>query len=340
MWSSVRVVILGAGAIGSAVGALLVRAGQDVTLVGRPEQVEAIRSGGLTLDGPLGRFTLPMAAATSLDFRPDLALLAVKTQDVDGTVRAARAFLEGVPLVTMQNGVQSDAIVASLLPPDALFSSVVMVTATYLSPGRVTLVERGHLVLGRPSGQRDGLVEKVAALLEPAVPTVLSDNLPGAHWLKLIMNLNNAVPALTNLSLREATRDPFLRRLSVVLMREGLAVADRTGIELAPLPGVPVGAVRRMTKLPTPLAARFFASQAGRLGDGWPILGSTLQSLRRGRPTEIEYLNGEVARRGRDLGVPAPYNERTVALMHDVERTGRFYEPRALEGAFVLRRAG
>lgn len=335
MTGCVRIAVLGAGAIGSAVGALLVRAGQDVTLVGRPDQVGAVRTDGLEVDGPLGTFTVSLAAATSLDFRPDLALLAVKTQDVDAAVRCARAFLEGVPLVTMQNGVRSDAIVASLLPADALLSSVVVVTATYLAPGHVTLVEHGHLMLGRPSGPHDALVEQVARILNTAVPTVVSDNLPGAHWLKLIMNLNNAIPALTNLPLREATRDAFLRRLSVLLMREGLAVADRAGISLAPLQGVSVRTVRMMARLPAPLAARVFASRAGRLGDGWPVLGSTLQSLRRGRPTEIEYLNGEVVRRGRELGVATPFNEKVVALVHEVESAGRFYPPGALRDAFA-----
>ena len=335
-----RVAVLGAGAVGSAVGALLQRAGQEVTLVARADHAEAIRAAGLALDGPAGAFTVPVAAASSLDFRPDLALLAVKTQDVEAAVRAARPFLDGVPFVTMQNGVRSDAIVAALLPEASLLSTVVMVTATYLSPGHVTLVERGHLVLGRPGGPHDALVDQVASVLNAAVPTVVSDNLLGAHWLKLLMNLNNAVPALTNLPLREASRDPFLRRLSVALMREGLAVADRAGVSLAPLQGVSVRTVRLMTRLPTPLAARVFASRAGRLGDGWPILGSTLQSLRRGRPTEIDYLNGEIVRRGRELGVPTPFNEATVALVHNIERTGRFYRVEALRQAFGPPRGG
>ncbi len=329
-----RIAVLGAGAIGCAVGALLARTGQDVTLVGRPDQVAAVRSGGLHVDGPLGAVTVPVAAEASLDFRPDLALLATKTQDVVAAARAYRAFLEDVPVVTMQNGVASDAMVAEVLPPERLLSTVVMVTATYLAPGQVTLVQRGNLVLGRPRGPPDALVEQVAAVLNPAVPTSISGNLEGAHWLKLLMNLNNAIPALTNLSLGEVTRDPFLRGLPVRLMREGMRVADASRVRLEALDGVPVGTVRLLTRLPTPLASRIFASRAGDLGDGWPILGSTLQSLRRGKPTEIDYLNGEVVRRGREVGVGTPYNAKTVELVHGIERTGRFYPPGALREAF------
>ena len=330
-----RIAMLGAGAIGSAIGALLVRAGQDVTLIGRPDQVRAMQESGLHVDGSAGAFTLRVAVATALDFRPDLALLAVKTQDVEPAVREYHARLEGVPLVTLQNGIRSDAIVAGILPGDDLLSAVVVVTATYLTPGRVTIVDRGHLVLGRPKGPHDALVETMAAVLDKALPTSISDNMPGAHWFKLLMNLNNAIPALTNLPLREVTRDPFLRRLAIRLMREGLAVADAAGVPLAPLSGVSVGTVRRITRLPTRLAARLFAARAGRLGKGWPVLGSTLQSLRRGRITEIDYLNGEIVRRGREFGIATPWNEKVVELVHSVERTGHYIRPEAVRGAFV-----
>ncbi len=330
-----RIAVLGAGAIGSATGALLARTGHEVVLIGRPEVVERVRQAGLQVDGSLGSFSVNLDAATRLDARPDLALLAVKTQDVEAAVRESRGYLEGVPLVTMQNGVRSDSIVASLLPAEYLLSSVVQLTTTYLTPGQVTIVERGHLLLGRPTGPHDALVDRVAAMLDRAVPTTVADDLVGAHWLKLLMNLNNAVPALTNLSLFEVTRDPFLRRLSVRIMREGAAVVDAAGIRLAPLDGVSPRTVRLLTRLPTPLASRVFASRAGRLGGGVPILGSTLQSLRRGKPSEIDYLNGEIVRRGRERGVPTPVNAKVVELVHDIERTGRFYRPEALRYLFA-----
>ncbi len=335
-----RVAILGAGAIGSTLGALLARGGQDVTLVARGDHVAAIRENGLQVDGALGSFTATVAASTGLDFTPDLVLLAAKTQDVEAAVRAHRDRLQGVPLVTMQNGVRSDEMVRGLLPPALLLSAVVLVTATYLTPGHVTVVELGHLVLGRPNGPRDGLVSRVAAALGPAVPTSISDNLPGAHWLKLLMNLNNAIPALTNRPLRDAVRNPFLRKLSVLLMKEGMTVTQTAGIRLAPLDGVSVRAVRMLTRLPSPLATRVFAARAGDIGGAWPVLGSTLQSLRRGRPTEIEYLNGEIVRRGQELGIPTPRNGRIVDLVHGVERTGRFFLPEELRDAFASTRAG
>jgi 2-dehydropantoate 2-reductase len=319
-----RVAVLGAGAIGGAVGALLAKCGHDVTLIGRSDQVRAIHASGLRIDGCLGSFTAQIRAAETLDSRPDLALLAVKTQDVEAAVTENAPILHGVPLVTLQNGVRSDEIVARLLPRETLLSAVVLVTATYLTPGRVTVVERGHLILGRPRGPHDSLVDEIALVLNPAVPTSVSDNLVGAHWLKLIMNLNNAIPALANLPIREVSADPLLGLLAVRLMREGVRVADRGGIRLESLGEVSVRTVRFLTRLPGPVAARMFGARIGRLGGEWPILGSTLQSLRRGRPTEIDFLNGEVVRLGVRLGVPTPFNARVVALVHESERTGRF----------------
>lgn len=111
-----KIAIIGAGAVGSTLGALLARRGQDVTLIGRPAHVAAIRSDGLRVEGHPGEFTVQVNAAETLDFQPDLALLTVKTQDVTTAVQDNLACLTDVPLVTLQNGVRSDALVAALLP--------------------------------------------------------------------------------------------------------------------------------------------------------------------------------------------------------------------------------
>ena len=321
-----RIAVIGAGAIGSVLGGLLSRQGHEVTLVARQEQVDAIRAHGLRLDGGLGPLEIRIPAATALESEPDLALLAVKTQDVTTALSEHRDHLDGVPLVTLQNGVRSDGLAAAALPRTEIVSAVVVVTATYLAAGRVTLVERGHLVVGRPNGPRDALVDRVATVLDSVVPTRVSDNVAGAHWLKLVMNLNNALPALTDRSVQDLAEDPFLRALAIRLMREGLRVVDRAGIPLEGLGPVTPNQVRFLTRLPTAWAARGFARQVRRTGGPWPILGSTLQSLRRGRATEIDFLNGEIVSLGRDVRVPTPLNARVVELVHEVEQTRRFFD--------------
>jgi len=319
-----RIAIIGAGAIGSALGALLVRAGRDVTLIGRPAHIEAIRRAGLRVDGALGSFTVPMAAAEALDFRPELAFLTVKTQDALAAVRAYAALLAGVPVVTFQNGVRSDALVATALPPQQLISAVVNLHANYLTPGAVTLLYPGPLLIGRPFGPNDAEVAAVAALLRDAVPTRVSSNILGAHWLKLIVNLNNAFPALTNATFHQVYADRGLRRLAVQAMLEGLRVAKRAGIRLASLPDTSAALIHLIDILPLGFAAAVAAAKARRMETEWPLLGSTLQSLQRKRPTEIDYLNGEVVRLGLESGVATPLNAALVEMVHQVEQTGRF----------------
>jgi len=319
-----RIAIMGAGAIGSVLGALLHRAGRDVTLIGRAAHVGAIRRDGLRVDGALGSFTVPVAAEETLAFRPDLAFLTVKTQDALATVQDNRSLLAGVPLVTFQNGVRSDALVATVVPPQQLVSAVVNIHANYLTPGAVTLIYPGPLLIGRPFAPNDAGVEAIAAILRDAVPTKVSANIQGAHWLKLIVNLNNAFPALTNANFQRIYADPVLRQLAVKAMLEGLRVAQRAGVRLESLPDTPAALIRLVEWLPLRLAARVAAAKARRMETRWPLMGSTLQSLQRKRPTEIDYLNGEVVRLGRELGVPTPLNAALVDMVHQVEQTGRF----------------
>jgi 2-dehydropantoate 2-reductase len=115
-----------------------------------------------------------------------------------------------------------------------------------------------------------------------------------------------------------------MRELSARVIRDGLGTVQAAGIRLASLPEVSVGLFRLLGLLPLPLAGALVAMRARRIEGQWPLLGSTLQSLKRGQPTEIDFLNGEIVRLGRELGRPTPLNDRLVELVHEVERTRRF----------------
>jgi 2-dehydropantoate 2-reductase len=329
-----RIAIIGAGAVGSALGALLHRAGQNVVLIARPEHISAIRQDGLRVDGETGNFIAPLEATETLHFRPDLALLTVKTQDVVAAVKANQAFLNDVPVVTFQNGIRSDELVASILPQEQILSAVVLMHVTYLSPGKVTVVYRGKLILGSPFGTRDSRLENVAHILNQAVPTLMTDNIQGAHWLKLIVNLNNALPAITHFTLSQVYANASLRNLAVGLMREGLRVIDRANIRLESLPEVSISLTRLINWMPLGIAGRIAAAKVRRLSTVWPLWGSTLQSIQRGRPTEIDYLNGEIVEMGKRYGEATPLNAKMVELVHQVERTGQFLSVEEIHQAF------
>ena len=328
------IAVIGAGAVGSALGALLHRAGENVVLIARPAHTAVIRQHGLQVDGDAGDFIAPVEAAETLNFRPDLALLTVKTQDVIAAVKANQAFLMDVPVVTFQNGIRSDELVAGILPREQILSAVVLMHVTYSLPGKVIVVYRGKLILGRPYGLRDSKLEEVAHILNQIVPTRVTDNIQGAHWLKLIVNLNNALPAITNLTMSQVYADKTLRNLAVGLMREGLRVIDRGNIRLESLLEVSIGLTKLINWMPSGIAGRIAAAKVRRLTTVWPLWGSTLQSIQRGRPTEIDYLNGEIMELGKRYGEDTPLNTKIVELVHQVERTGQFLSVDEIRQAF------
>ncbi len=316
-----KIAVFGAGAIGSLIGGLLKRAGEDVTLIARPAHVEAIRMNGLRIQGVLGTLTIPVKAAETLDFQPDLVLLAVKTQDVEAACRQIKVFVQNIPILTLQNGVTSDAIAASILPREAILSGVVMVNAQFLIPGEIIYARPGALVIGeafKPNGNR---VRDIQALLRVAIRTEISNNIQGVHWTKLLINnLGNGLEAMTGQSIRDCMRHPGLKRIGVLALREGYQVIEKAGFHLAPLPGVPVPALQLLLRAPLPVSEGILTLSMGSL----KTLSSTLQSLRRGRPTEIDYLNGEIVRLGRQAGLPTPYNSKVVEIVKEVERSRQF----------------
>ena len=326
-----KIVVIGAGAVGSLLGGLLARAGEDVTLIARQAHAEAIRVAGLRITGVLGEFAVRVEAAEALDFCPDLVLLAVKAQDVEAACRLAGPFIQAAPLLTLQNGVRSHDIAASLLPRANLLSGVVMFNAQYLKPGEVTYARGGSLVIGEAFGENGHRVRDLQAVLNRAVPTKISDNIHGAHWTKLLVNnVANGLEAMTGLPVRECLRYPGLRTIGTLTLQEGYQAIDRSGLRLAPLPGVPAPALMLIIRSPLPLAAWVLRRSMGSL----KTLSSTLQSLRRGRPTEIEYLNGEIVRLGSQIGMATPCNSTVVAVVQEVERTGQFYSPDELTRRF------
>ena len=331
---SPKIVVVGAGAIGSLIGGLLARAGEDVTLIGRPAQVEAIRARGLQIEGILGSLTIPVVAAERLEFHPDLVLLGVKTPDVEATCRQMKDLVQGVPLLTLQNGVRSDELVASVLPKENILSGVVMLNVQFLEPGLITYARSGALVIGEGFGRNGQRIREVQKLLGQAIRTEISDDIQGAHWTKLLVNnLANGLEAMAGIPVRECLQQAGLKRIGLLTLREGHKVIEKAGFKLARLPGVPPLALQTLIRAPIPMVEWVLSWAMGSL----KTLSSTLQSLRRGVPTEIDYLNGEIVRLGQQTGVATPYNSKVVEIVHEVEKSHQFQTPDELVRRFPLR---
>lgn len=290
---------MGAGAVGCYFGGMLARAGHRVTLVARPQHVEAIRRDGLRMETKHFDERVRLDAVTDPAGTPppDLVLFCVKSMDTEAAGRQIRSLLRpGTPLLCLQNGVDNAERLQAVLPGQQVAATVVYVATEMAGPGHLKHHGRGELVIAPAPGS-----EAVArAFVAAGVPTEVSPDVRGALWLKLVLNsAYNAVSAIANKPYGESVRGEGIRDVMRDVVDECLAVARADGVQV---PGNPHAAV-------------------GKLVESMPTqYSSTAQDLARGKPTEIDYLNGYVVRRGEALGIPTPANRVLWALVKLMEK--------------------
>jgi 2-dehydropantoate 2-reductase len=329
------IAIIGAGAIGSLVAAYLAKAGIDVCLIGRPEQVAAITRNGLRVKSAQGQETFNVKALDRLDKEYDLIIFAVKTQDLESAFQHNHPYLENGLVLTTQNGVQADNMLCTHFELSTMYSSIVMFGATYVTDGEVTFNFPGDWILGKPFQPNDTKVTELANVLGRAFPVVISTNIMGMKWLKLFVNFNNCIPALFGKSMQETFSDLDLCRLSIKLLKEGVQLVQNAGIEMTALPNFPVDRILGLAQMPEDQAAGILQKTMTGLSKE-PLYGSILQSLMRGKPTEIDFINGEVVQLARTMQTKAPLNDRIVNFIHQIEQNGRFFSQEAVKKEFGL----
>jgi 2-dehydropantoate 2-reductase len=289
---------MGAGAVGCYFGGMLARAGHRVTLIARPAHVQAIDANGLRLETSTFDERVRLRASTEVSAMKDaqLVLFCVKSTD---TVAAASQVLPHLAidavLMSLQNGVDNVDRLRSLLPNHVVTATVVYVATEMAGPGHVKHHGRGELVIESFLGS--AAVEQ--AMVAAGVPTEVSDNVRGALWLKLILNCAyNAVSAITQLPYGKTAVGDGVQDVMREVVNECLAVAKAEGVAVA---GNVDSAVRMIFEtMPTQLS-------------------STAQDLARGKRSEIDYLNGLVVRRGRELGIATPANRVLWSLVKLLE---------------------
>lgn len=283
-----KVAVMGAGAVGCYYGAMLARAGHEVVLIGRPSHVEAVDARGLRLETKAFDEHVRVAASTEASAvqGADLVLFCVKSTDTESAAGQMRPHLaSGALVLTLQNGVDNDQRVRSVLPPSNEVAAAVVYVATEMAgPGHVKHHGRGELVIA-PSARS----EEVARQLDAAgVPTQISPNVRGSLWAKLILNCAyNALSAVTQLPYGVLVKGTGVADVIRDVVAECLAVAKAEGVDVV---GDTDAAVRAI--------AQTMPSQ----------YSSTAQDLARAKPTEIDNLNGLIVLRGEALGVPTPAN--------------------------------
>lgn len=292
-----RIGVMGAGAVGCYYGAMLALAGHEVRLVGRPAHVEAMRRDGLRLEMKSRISAVAVQASTdpALLRGSEIVLFCVKSTDTERAAAAMAPHLErSAAVLSLQNGVDNPERLARTLPQEVI-GAVVYVATQMAGPGHVTHYGRGELVIARSRSS-----EGIAAMFAGAgVPVEISDNVAGALWAKLIVNsAYNALSAITQLPYGRLVQGEGINAVMRDVVQECLSVAAAAGVAV---PGDMAAAVRGIAQ-----------SMPGQFS-------STAQDLARGKPTEIDHLNGFVVRKGEALGVATPVNRTLAALVKLIE---------------------
>ncbi len=294
------ITVMGAGAVGCYYGGMLARAGHDVTLIARAQHVEAVQKSGLRMETKMFDEQVPMRASEEASGArgAKLVLFSVKSPDTERAGAALAPYLErDAVILTLQNGVDNAERLAAALGREVV-PAVVYVAVEMAGPGHVRHHGRRELLIG-PSAASARIA---AAFGAAGVPVEVSDNVIGALWAKLIVNCAyNALSAITQLPYGRMVQGEGVPAVMGDVVDECLAVARAAGVD------VPGDLLKAVPQIAETMPGQF---------------SSTAQDLARGKPTEIDHLNGFVVRKGEGLGVPTPANRVLLALVKLLEQRG------------------
>ena len=326
-----KIAIMGAGALGSYVGAFMSREGEDITFIDMwPEHVEAMRKQGLRASGSQGDFTVPVKAIHLTDAQGirepfDCAIISVKSYDTEWATHFVKRYVkdEGC-FISLQN-CWNDVVIGGIVGNDRQVGCI----ASHIE---VALWEPGHVMrggaVGRDSGhhvfrvgEQDGgitpRVEKLANLLDCIDGAYATDNLWGERWSKLCQNsMGNAISAMSGLGSQDMAQDPRCRLIRIHLAKEGAKVGLAMGLNIVDINNKPATMWADADRGDVfEELDDFLSTHGGRVN--W--LASMAQDVKKGRRSEIDYMNGLVSEKGRETAVPTPFNDAIVDAMHGID---------------------
>ena len=319
-----RVIVLGAGGVGSVVAGYLARAGYDVVMIARPGHVAAVQRAGLQLCG-LESFQVQVPAlsdATTLQ-EADILLIVVKTKDMERAL-AGVAHLRVGGVASLQNGVVKNEQIARVFGQEKVIGSTTMIGATLVQDGEVEYTLDGVTFFGGLDGhQSDRVSFIVDAFVRSGLKAAAAEDIVSIEWTKqAFQNPFAPLSAITRLPVHLVWSSPQLAAVSVHMFREVAAVARAKGVALSEHPAWSLFDMKLMCDAPFDEAIRKLVEVGRQVATSGRthIIPSMLQDVLAGKQTEIEETVGYVFQEGRRLGIPVPYTEvayRTVKAIEE-----------------------
>lgn len=328
-----RIAVMGAGLIGCYIGGALAAAGAEVRLIGRPGYIDMLRAHGIRITDFAGRDQTVAAEALTLSLSPaaaadcDAVLVTVKSDATANAARQLEPFVApGTVVLSLQNGVDNADTIAAALPQAKVFAGMVPFNVAERAPG--------HFHQGTGSAiyaDADPALDPLAAAFEAAgLPLERSPDMKGVLWGKLLVNLNNAMNALSGVPLAVQLSQRDYRRAWALAIREGLSLVNAAGIKPASVLPLPIRRLPFLMSLPNFLYRRIMARQKTRVDRH--ARSSMADDLAKGRKTEVDHLNGAIVKLADRLGRRAPVNARIVALVRAAESGAAPLSAQALYG--------
>ncbi len=319
-----KILVVGAGAIGGIIAAFLTRAGQNVQLVTKyPDLADRIRESGIQVSGIKGSFTFPVPAVATIDEAEgefDFVIIATKAYDlIYPAVEAVERLTPNGKIVTIQNGIVEEHI-AAVVGREKVIGCVVGWGATLESPGVMRMTSGGEFVIGSLDGESKEELKVLKEILNRFLKTTIVDDIYAHLYSKLIINMCvTTLGAISSYNVGQMLWKRQFRHLIVQIVREAIDVADAMGMR------VPFYA-EKLNYYYLAKQVSFFPSiikHIVMLDFGWKyrnLKSSSLQSLERGKKTEISYMNGYVVKKGMELSVKTPLNTILVEYVSQIEK--------------------
>lgn len=322
-----KIVVIGAGGVGGITAALLAKAGYNVEVVCKyPELAEKIKTKGLHIFGLCGNFQVKMpavAAVNELEEKKDFVLMATKAYDLPQAAKQILPFLkENSAVVSMQNGICED-ILAEIVGQERTIGCIVGWGATMHQPGELEMTSTGEFVIGNLNNLIDERIKFLKSIFDTIYPVEISQNIMGHLYSKLIINsCITTLGAICGLYLGKMLAVKKIRGIFLDIMEEAIAVANAHGIKVETYAGKLdyyrfLKSKSFFGNLKRHLFIRMIGYKYRRLKS------SSLQSLERGKNTEIDYLNGYIAKLAKQKNIPAPVNQALLKMVKEIEAGGR-----------------